>query len=56
MSDPTKKRYLHPRAKENLNKTVGGAQLHLESNLIPSRDAWGYKQNLVCTRTQETEQ
>ena len=41
MSDPTKKRYLHPRAKENPKKTAGGAQSHLESNLIPSKDAWG---------------
>ena len=33
-------------------KMVGGANLHLESNPIPSRDAQRAQTNLVCTRTQ----
>ena len=35
MLDPTKKRYLLPS-----RKMVGGVKLHLESNPIPTRDAW----------------
>ena len=31
---------------------VGGANLHLESNPIPARDAQRAQSNLVCTRTQ----
>ena len=33
-------------------KMVGGAKSHLESNSIPTRDAWRAQINLVCTRTQ----
>ena len=33
-------------------KTVGGEKSHLESNAIPTRDAWRAQTNLVCTRTQ----
>ena len=39
MLDPVKKDTPHLRAKEKPSKTVGGAKLHLESNLIPTREA-----------------
>jgi len=41
MLGPTKKKDTPcPMAKENPRKTVGGVKLHLESNPIPTRDAW----------------
>ena len=41
MLDPTKKRYPTSKGKgEAPKKMVGGVKSHLESNPIPSRDAW----------------
>ena len=37
-------------------KTLGGENLHLESNPIPTRDAQRVQTNLVCTRTRRKEQ
>ena len=41
------------RQRRSPSKTVGGAKLHLESNPIPTRDAWRAQTKPVCTRTQE---
>ena len=38
--------------RRNPSKTVGGENLHLESNPIPTRDTQRAQTNLVCTRTQ----
>ena len=38
MLDPTKKRYPKSKGTEEPNRMVGGAQSHLESNPIPTRD------------------
>ena len=37
---PAKKHTTHPRAKEKINKTLGGAKSCLESNPVPARDVW----------------
>ena len=34
------------------SKRVGGSKLHLESNLIPTRDSWRAQRSLVHTTTQ----
>ena len=34
------------------SKTIGGAESHLESNPIPTRDIQRTQTHLVCTRTQ----
>ena len=41
-----------PRPKAKPSKMVEGANLHLESKPIPTRDSQRAQTNLVCTRTQ----
>ena len=43
---------LHIQRQKNPSKTVGGANVHLESNPIPARDAQRVQTNLVHTRMQ----
>ena len=51
MLDPTKKKIPHVQGQRRPNKMVGGAQLCLEWNLRPARDAW--RANFEHTGTQE---
>ena len=57
MLEPTKKRYPYVQGqRRSCNKMAGGAQSHLKSNLIPTREAWKAQTKPCVHRNQGKEQ